>query len=183
MESNKQFDYDQAYYAIDDWGYGYIDRRNLKSFLKKHGYIASTEEVIAIIRRMDLDADARLTKQEFIDGIKPEEPYSRTMNREKSARKQSRNVTPSFSHTRKTSMQDSRDMLGHNKDQKDYIRTGALDRSINKVGQMSRSPLKSRPRIRNLEDSITYRTPNRHLKSGNMTQTMRTPTSGIKQNK
>lgn len=81
MESNKQFDYNKAYYAVDDWNYGYIDRRNMKSFLKKHGHVASTEEVIAIIRRMDLDADARLTKQEFIDGIKPEEPYSKTMRR------------------------------------------------------------------------------------------------------
>ena len=118
MESNKQFDYDKAYFAVDDWGYGFIDRRNMKSFLKKHGYIASTEEVIAIIRRMDLDADARLTKQEFIDGIKPEEPYSKTMKRQSSARKQSRNATPSFSHTRKSSymQQEGRDMLGLDKD-------------------------------------------------------------------
>lgn len=30
---------------------------------------------------MDLDADARLCKSEFIDGIKPEEPYSKMMKR------------------------------------------------------------------------------------------------------
>jgi hypothetical protein len=30
---------------------------------------------------MDLDADARLNKQEFIEGIKPEEPYSKAMKR------------------------------------------------------------------------------------------------------
>jgi Ca2+-binding EF-hand superfamily protein len=50
-------------------------------FLKKHGFLASTADVVAIIRRMDLDADARLSMQEFIEGIKPEEPYSKAMKR------------------------------------------------------------------------------------------------------
>ena len=83
MESNKEFDYEKAFNSIDDWNYGYIDRKNLKSFLRKHGHLASNEEVMAIIRRMDLDADARLAKKEFIDGIKPEEPYSKMMKRVK----------------------------------------------------------------------------------------------------
>jgi Ca2+-binding EF-hand superfamily protein len=56
----------------------------LKSFLRKHGKIASNEEVLSIIRRMDLDADARLSKKEFIEGIKPEEPYSKMMKRNES---------------------------------------------------------------------------------------------------
>jgi hypothetical protein len=30
---------------------------------------------------MDLDADARLSRPEFIEGIKPEEPYSKMMKR------------------------------------------------------------------------------------------------------
>jgi hypothetical protein len=30
---------------------------------------------------MDLDADARLSKQEFIEALKPEEPYSKLMKR------------------------------------------------------------------------------------------------------
>lgn len=89
MESSKQFDYVKAFYSIDDWNYGFIDRKNLKSFLKKHGYLASNEDVIAIIRRMDLDADARLSMPEFIHGIKPEEPYSKTMKRQSSSKKRS----------------------------------------------------------------------------------------------
>lgn len=36
---------------------------------------------MAIIRRMDLDADARLSKSEFIDFLKPDEPYSKMMKR------------------------------------------------------------------------------------------------------
>ena len=42
MESHKQFNYEKAYQAIDDWSYGFIDRKNLKSFFKKHGYKASS---------------------------------------------------------------------------------------------------------------------------------------------
>jgi hypothetical protein len=32
---------------------------------------------------MDLDADSKLTKEEFLDGIKPQEPYSKMLVREK----------------------------------------------------------------------------------------------------
>jgi Ca2+-binding EF-hand superfamily protein len=62
MESCKQFDYDKAFHSIDDWNYGYIDKKNLRSFLKKHNYLAPSDDLVAIIRRMDLDADARLNK-------------------------------------------------------------------------------------------------------------------------
>jgi len=107
MEANKAFDYEKAYRSVDDWAYGYIDRRNMKMFLKKHKFLATNSDVVAIIRRMDLDADARLTKEEFIEGIKPEEPYSKTMKRQ-SSRSQKRNNrnTPTFErqHSRKSSV-------------------------------------------------------------------------------
>jgi hypothetical protein len=38
---------------------------------------------MSIIRRMDLDGDARLTKQEFISGLMPDEPYSKLVKRQK----------------------------------------------------------------------------------------------------
>jgi len=41
MESQKDFDYEKAFRAVDDWNYGYIDRKNLQSFLRKHGYAAA----------------------------------------------------------------------------------------------------------------------------------------------
>jgi Ca2+-binding EF-hand superfamily protein len=37
--SSKQFEYKLAFMEIDDWGYGYIDKNNLKYFLRKHGWI------------------------------------------------------------------------------------------------------------------------------------------------
>lgn len=81
MCSSKSFDVRRAFEAIDDWQYGFIDKKNLKSFLRKHNYIASTAECMAIIRRLDVDADARLSKQEFANGLRPEEPYSKTLKR------------------------------------------------------------------------------------------------------
>lgn len=69
LESCKEFDYEKAFYSIDDWAYGYVDRKNLKSFFRKHGQLTTNEDVIAIIRRMDLDGDARLSKQEFMEGM------------------------------------------------------------------------------------------------------------------
>ena len=81
MDATKNFCLNKAFVAIDDWEYGFIDKKNLKSFLRKHNYVASTAECMAIIRRLDLDADARLSKREFMDGLKPEEPYSRALKR------------------------------------------------------------------------------------------------------
>ena len=62
MDASKTFNVERAFQAIDDWSYGFIDKKNLKSFLRKHNYLASTAECMAIIRRLDLDADARLSR-------------------------------------------------------------------------------------------------------------------------
>eukprot|EP00347_Sterkiella_histriomuscorum_P013646 403363918 len=153
MDSSKQFDYEKAFNSVDDWNYGYIDRRNLKSFLKKHGYIAKNEEVMAIIRRMDLDADARLSKREFISSLQPEEPYSKVMKRSASKRRSLSNKH-AFSNTRQSSniskfSYKPDELLKLNANQKDTIRIQAMDRNIGKF-QSSKSPLKSRPVIKNI---------------------------------
>ena len=67
----------KAFSEIDDWNYGYIDRKNLTSFLRKHGVKADKQDVVRIIRRMDLDGDARLTHEEFVSSLIPQEPHSR----------------------------------------------------------------------------------------------------------
>lgn len=53
------------YKEIDDWNFNYIDVRNLKRFLMKTGVFANEQLLVAIIRRFDLDADAKLNKKEF----------------------------------------------------------------------------------------------------------------------
>jgi Ca2+-binding EF-hand superfamily protein len=69
---------ENTFHFIDDFSYGYIDFSNLKRFLKKNGYIPSNKDLAAIIRRLDLNADSKLGEQEFVEGIKPVEPYSKT---------------------------------------------------------------------------------------------------------
>lgn len=56
---------------MDDIGLKAIDSTNLKRFLIKTGVFPSDALLIAIIRRFDLDADAKIKHAEFIEGIKP----------------------------------------------------------------------------------------------------------------
>lgn len=65
------FDIETLFREIDDWNYKYIDHKNLKRYLCKMGVAASDQNVIAIIRRFDLDADAKLSVKEFGQGILP----------------------------------------------------------------------------------------------------------------
>ena len=70
---------DAIYSSIDDWGYGFIDTRNMKSFFRNNQNKASDDECVAIIRRMDLDGDSKLTREEYIEGLKAQEPYSKVL--------------------------------------------------------------------------------------------------------
>ena len=81
IHSCKDFTEEKAFASVDDWNYGYVDRVNLKNFLRKHGSAITTTDVLKNIRRMDLDGDARLTKKEFLDSIRPFEPFSKMMVR------------------------------------------------------------------------------------------------------
>ena len=60
----------KAFRAIDSWQYGYIDQSNLKSFLRNTGHIATKQELIAILRRFDMDGDAKINFKEFETGMK-----------------------------------------------------------------------------------------------------------------
>jgi len=68
---------ESCYRNIDDCNFGFIDTSNLKRFLVKCCIYASDALLIAIIRRMDLDADARLSKREFFDGVQPLENFTK----------------------------------------------------------------------------------------------------------
>ena len=73
------YDYnlDRLYKEIDDCNFKFIDSTNLKRFLIKCGLYPTDAVLIAIIRRLDLDADARLNQKEFFDGIQPLENYTK----------------------------------------------------------------------------------------------------------
>jgi hypothetical protein len=62
--------------TVDDWNYKYIDQINLKRFLIKCSVIPNENLLISIIRRIDLDADAKLNFKEFIDAIRPIENFT-----------------------------------------------------------------------------------------------------------
>ena len=55
---------------IDDWSYGYLDARNLRRFLRNMGVLMSKHELVALIRRIDLDGDAKISYEEFFEGVK-----------------------------------------------------------------------------------------------------------------
>jgi Ca2+-binding EF-hand superfamily protein len=72
QELETRYDYNTGvlYHEVDDINYGFVDQNNLKRFLIKNGIAAKEKLLLAIIRRYDLDADAKLNKEEFISGIK-----------------------------------------------------------------------------------------------------------------
>lgn len=55
---------------MDDWNYGWVDKSNLKRFLRKLEHTATKSELIAILRRFDMDGDAKINFKEFELGIK-----------------------------------------------------------------------------------------------------------------
>lgn len=55
---------------VDDWGYGFIDARNLYRFFKNSRSKATEYDCVAIIRRLDLDADSKLSREEFMTGLR-----------------------------------------------------------------------------------------------------------------
>ena len=50
MSQSETFTVKKAFNTIDELKEGYIHKRNLKSFLRKHNYIASSAACMAIIR-------------------------------------------------------------------------------------------------------------------------------------
>lgn len=58
---------------IDEVRTNYIDLQNMKRFLLKIGFMPNDNLLIAAIRRMDLDGDAKLNYLEFMDALKPVE--------------------------------------------------------------------------------------------------------------
>lgn len=65
LNSRYDFDLERLFREVDDWNYKYIDHKNLKRYLSKMGVAVSDQSVIAVIRRFDLDADAKLNLKEF----------------------------------------------------------------------------------------------------------------------
>lgn len=61
----------KAYNAIDVTNDGYLNHRNIQQFQRNNGHFASDQELIAIVRRLDADADQRVIFQEFCEAVQP----------------------------------------------------------------------------------------------------------------
>lgn len=76
LASRYDYSLEILFKSIDDWNYKYVDQINLKRFLIKCGVLPNDGLLLAVIRRMDLDADAKLNLREFIDGVRPIENFT-----------------------------------------------------------------------------------------------------------
>ena len=70
LENAYDYSVQKAFRAIDDWTYNYIDSSNLKRFLRSMGHLSTKQELIAILRRFDMDGDAKINMSEFALGMK-----------------------------------------------------------------------------------------------------------------
>ena len=76
----------QAHFrSIDKDGNNYIDSENLKSFLIRRSFIPNDNLIMAVIRRLDIDCDAKLNLGEFIDTVRPLENYRAKMSEKKNS--------------------------------------------------------------------------------------------------
>lgn len=70
LENSYDYSIQKAFRAIDDWTYNYVDSSNLKRFLRSMGHLSTKQELIAILRRFDMDGDAKINMAEFTLGMK-----------------------------------------------------------------------------------------------------------------
>jgi Ca2+-binding EF-hand superfamily protein len=58
-----------AFNTIDDCSLGYLDEKNLKRFFRNMGHVASWQEIVSLIRRLDTNGDCRISKEELVEGL------------------------------------------------------------------------------------------------------------------
>jgi Ca2+-binding EF-hand superfamily protein len=71
LENSKGFSVRKAFKAIDELRIKYINEANLRTFLKRMGHQCLKSELVAILRRFDLDGDSKISFPEFSEAIKP----------------------------------------------------------------------------------------------------------------
>ena len=68
------FSYEKAFEEVSDQdqeGYSIIDHTSLENFLRRYGFAPTEEELTAIIRRIDVSADANCSFAEFEEALRP----------------------------------------------------------------------------------------------------------------
>ena len=79
LELRYDFSTLSAFRSVDKYNDGRIDTFNLGSFLRSCGHYATETELLAIVRRIDTDGDARLSYPEFAEFLRTTNPPSRSV--------------------------------------------------------------------------------------------------------
>lgn len=96
LESCKGYDRQSCYHAIDDCSMQYIYVKNLERFFNSQRRKTTEADHYAIVRRIDLDSDSKINKDEFLESIKPQEPFSKMLVRQRASKLQARKPLKSF---------------------------------------------------------------------------------------
>ena len=91
MEIQKRYDYGTytAFRTVDRLNESYINIDNLKTILKYHSYYLTDRDLLAIIRRIDTDGDAKISYGEFSEFMKLEAPVYKALDLEYDLRSRS----------------------------------------------------------------------------------------------
>ena len=79
LEIRYDFSTLSAFRSVDKYNDGRIDSFNLGAFLRSCGHYATETELLAIIRRIDTDGDAKLSYAEFAEFLRTTNPPSRSI--------------------------------------------------------------------------------------------------------
>lgn len=71
LYNSPDFTIEAAFREVDDEGLNFIDHTSVDNFLRRYGFAPTEEELTAIIRRIDVSADASASYAEFEEALKP----------------------------------------------------------------------------------------------------------------
>lgn len=82
LEASADYDDKACYATIDTTSVGFIDVKTIDGFFRRTlAKGVEYEDHIALIRRLNLNCDGKLTYNELIKGVVPQEPYSKMLLR------------------------------------------------------------------------------------------------------
>jgi EF-hand domain pair len=74
LEYSYDFSTSRIFKAIDESRLGFINESNLRIFLKKMGHQPLKAELLAILRRFDLNGDSKISYSEFKEAVRSSNP-------------------------------------------------------------------------------------------------------------
>ena len=85
LKRDLQYRYDfsnySAFKSLDPRNDGFIDLFNLQKFFRVHSSFPADKELLAVIRRIDTDGDAKITYSELSDMLRSDEPVHRQLEK------------------------------------------------------------------------------------------------------